>query len=143
MPIIVSDDRALLDIPMIHRFLSEESTWARRIPYATVERAIRNSLCFGAYENGGQVGFARVVTDGATFGYLCDVFTISTHRGRGIAHLLLDAILAHPEIQGLRRFNLATTSAAGLYEKYGWKPLAMPQIHMERHFPDMYERNAT
>lgn len=138
--IIISDDSTLLDIPLIHRFLSEESTWARGIPYATVEKAIRNSLSFGAYEDGRQIGFARVVTDGATYGYLCDVFTASTHRGKGIARLLLEAILAHPDIQGLRRFNLATTSAAGLYEKFGWKPLAMPQIHMERHFPDIYKR---
>jgi GNAT superfamily N-acetyltransferase len=142
MPIVVSEDSTLLDIPMIHRFLSEESTWARRIPYATVEKAIRNSLCFGAYEDGRQVGFARVVTDGATYGYLCDVFTVGAHRGKGIARRLLEAILAHPDIQGLRRFNLATTSASGLYEKFDWKPLAMPQIHMERHFPDIYERAA-
>jgi GNAT superfamily N-acetyltransferase len=136
--IIVSDDSALLDIPLIHRFLSEESTWARHIPYETVEKAIRNSLCFGAYENGAQVGFARVVTDGATYGYLCDVFTIATHRGKGISRLLLDAILVHPDIQGLRRFNLATTTAPELYAKFGWKPLAMPQIHMEKYVPDIY-----
>lgn len=141
MSIIVSDDSALLDIALIHRFLSEESTWARRIPLSTVEKSIRNSWCFGAYEKGSQVGFARLVTDRATYAYLCDVFILNTHRRKGISRLLLDAILSHPEVQGLRRFNLATTSASGLYQKFGWKLLAMPEIHMERYFPDIYQHN--
>ncbi|HYD81264.1 MAG TPA: GNAT family N-acetyltransferase [Paucimonas sp.] len=138
MTITISDDHSLLDVPLIHRFLAGESTWAQGIPFAVVEKAIRHSLCFGAYEDGTQVGFARVVTDRATYAYLCDVFTLSSHRGRGISRLLMDAVLAHPDIQGLRRFNLITSTAAGLYEKFGWTPLSKPQTHMERHFPDIY-----
>jgi len=142
MSIIVSADNALLDISLIHRFLDEESTWARGIPFATLEKAIRNSLCFGAYEDGAQVGFARVVTDGATYGYLCDVFTLLSHRGKGISRLLIDAVLAHPDIAGLRRFNLATSTAPGLYAKFGWKPLSAPHIHLERYFPDIYTKSS-
>jgi GNAT superfamily N-acetyltransferase len=140
MAILVSHDPALLDIPLIHRFLSEESTWAQGIPFAVVEKAIHNSLCFGAYEDDRQVGFARVVTDRACFAYLADVFTVASHRGRGISRLLVEAVLAHPDLQQLRRFNLATSTAAGLYEKYGWTPLSKPEIHMERYFPDVYSR---
>lgn len=140
MSIAISEDQALLDLPLIHRFLSEQTSWARDIPFAVVEKSIRHSLCFGAYENGMQVGFARVVTDRACFAYLCDVFVLPDHRGRGIAHCLLEAILAHADLQGLRRFNLATSTAAPLYEKYGWTPLAQPDIHMERSRPDIYRR---
>jgi GNAT superfamily N-acetyltransferase len=136
----ISDDPSLLDLPLIHRFLSEESGWAQGIPKSTVEKALRNSLCFGAYEDGCQVGFARVVTDRATYAYLCDVFTLPSHRGRGISRMLLDAVLSHPEVAGLRRFNLVTTAASGLYRKFGWTPLAKPELHMERHFPDIYRR---
>jgi GNAT superfamily N-acetyltransferase len=140
MSIIVSDDSTLLDIATIHRFLDEESTWARGVPLSIVEKAVRNSLCFGAYENGVQVGFARAVTDKATYAYLCDVFTASSHRGKGIARLLMAAVMAHPDLQGLRRFNLATTTAAPLYEKFGWVPLDNPGVHMERYFPDIYRQ---
>lgn len=139
MTITVSDDVTQLNVPLIHRFLSEESTWARDIPLSTVEKAIGHSLCFGAYENGAQVGFARVVTDWATYGYLCDVFTVNSHRGQGISRRLMDAVLAHPDLQKLRRFTLASTTAQGLYEKYGWASLAKPEIHMERYFPDIYQ----
>jgi GNAT superfamily N-acetyltransferase len=142
MTIDISTDPERLDLPLIHRFLSEQSTWAQGIPYAVVEKAIRNSLCFGAYENGAQVGFARVVTDHACFAYLADVFVVDSHRGRGISRLLVEAVLAHPDLQQLRRFNLATSTAAGLYAKYGWKPLSNPEIHLERYRPDIY-RNRT
>ena len=140
MAIVISDDPALLDLPLIHRFLSEQTSWARDIPFAVVEKSIRHSLCFGAYENGMQIAFARVVTDRATFAYLCDVFVLPEQRGKGIAHRLIETVLAHPDLQGLRRFNLATTSAAPLYERYGWTPLARPDIHMERSRPDAYRR---
>jgi GNAT superfamily N-acetyltransferase len=140
MTIEISTDPARLDVPLIHQFLSEETDWARGIPLAVVQKALAHSICFGAYEDGAQVGFARVITDRMTYGYLADVFTLPAHRGRGISRLLIEAILAHPDLQMLRRFNLATTSASGLYAKYGWKPLANPEIHMERHFPDIYRR---
>ena len=138
MKITISDDKALLDITSIHRFLSEESTWAVGISRATVDKAIRNSLCLGAYENDRQVGFARVVTDSATYGYLSDVFTIGSHRGRGISRMLVEAILAHPDLQGLRRFTLVSTTASGLYEKFGWTGLHRPDSYMERYFPTIY-----
>jgi GNAT superfamily N-acetyltransferase len=143
MPITVSDDHALLDLPLIHDFLAVHSTWAQGIPRAVVDKSIRHSLCFGAYEDGAQVGFARVVTDRATFAYLCDVFVLATHRGQGISRRLIDAVLAHPDLQGLRRFNLATSTAAGLYEQYGWTPLARPGIHMERSDPEIYRQAQT
>lgn len=138
MAVTVCDDKALLDLEMIHRFLSEESTWALGIPFEVVQRSIDNSICFGAYEGSRQVGFARVVTDRATFAYLADVFTVISHRGRGISRLLVEAVLAHPDLQNLRRFNLATTTAGGLYAKYGWTPLNKPEIHMERYRADAY-----
>lgn len=140
MTITISEDQSRLDIPLIHRFLDKESTWAQGIPLGTVEKAIRNSLCFGAYEGWKQVGFARVVTDRATYAYLCDVFTVDSHRGRGISRMLMEAVLAHPDVHGLRRFNLVTSTASGLYEKFGWTALSKPQLHMERYFPEIYQR---
>jgi GNAT superfamily N-acetyltransferase len=139
MAVTVSDDKALLDMDMIHRFLSEESTWALGIPLEVVKKSVDHSICFGAYEDGKQIGFARVVTDRATFAYLADVFTVASHRGRGISRRLVEAVLMHPDLQNLRRFNLATTSAGGLYAKYGWMPLSKPEIHMERYRPAPYQ----
>jgi GNAT superfamily N-acetyltransferase len=136
--ITISEDKARLDVRLIHRFLSEESAWAAGISLPLVQKAIANSLCFGAYENGAQVGFARVVTDYASFAYLCDVFVPTSHRGRGISRLLMDAVLAHPELQSLRRFTLVSTSARGLYHQYGWTALNAPDGHMERFAPDVY-----
>jgi GNAT superfamily N-acetyltransferase len=140
MAIMISEDPSRIDMPLIHRFLDRESTWAQGIPYAILEKAIRNSLCFGAYDDDAQVGFARIVTDRATYAYLCDVFTVPSHRGHGISRMLVQAILAHPDTRGLRRFNLVTSTASGLYEKFGWTPLSKPQLHMERHFPDVYRQ---
>ncbi len=134
----ISEDKARLDVPLIHRFLSEESAWAGGISLPLVQKAIDNSLCFGAYEDGVQIGFARVVSDFATFAYLCDVFVKATHRGRGLSRLLVDAVLAHPELQSLRRFTLVSTSARGLYQQYGWTALHAPEAHMERFAPDVY-----
>lgn len=134
----ISEDKARLDVPLIHRFLSEESAWAGGISLPLVQKAIDNSLCFGAYEDGVQIGFARVVSDFATFAYLCDVFVKATHRGRGLSRLLVDAVLAHPELQSLRRFTLVSTSARGLYQQYGWTALHTPEAHMERFAPDVY-----
>lgn len=134
----VSDDKGRLDIGLIHRFLSEQSTWATGIPRDVVERAIAGSLCFGAYLDGAQVGFARVITDGATFAYLVDVFVLPECRGRGYSLQLMDAVMAHPSLQGLRRFLLATSTAAPLYARYGFTPPAKPEAFMERNFPDIY-----
>lgn len=134
----ISTDRTELDVPMIYRFLSEQSTWAVGISRTVVDRAIENSMCFGGYIDGRQVAFARVVTDYATFGNLVDMFVLPEYRGRGYATALLETILAHPSLKGLRRFTLATSSAGGLYEKFGFTTPQRPETLMERYFPNIY-----
>jgi len=138
----ISTDKSRLDIRQIHRFLAEESTWAIGIDLPVVQKAIDNSLCFGAFENGVQVGFARVVTDYATFAYLCDVYVPTALRGRGISRLLMDAVLSHPDLQSLRRFTLVSSTARDLYRQYGWTPLNAPDAHMERFAPNVYRTGA-
>jgi len=134
----ITTDRSQLDVPMIYRFLSEQSTWAVGISRPVVERSIENSLCFGGYVDGRQVAFARVISDFATFANMVDVFVIPEYRGRGYSKMLVQAILDHPSLQHLRRFTLATTDAHGLYERFGFKPLARPETFMERYFPNIY-----
>lgn len=120
----VSSDIEKLDLDVIHAFLTE-SYWAKGIPKAVVEKSIQNSVCFGVYDaEGKQVAFARAVTDKATFAYLADVFVLEAHRGQGISKMMLDAYVAHPDLQGLRRHMLATSDAHGLYKKYGLNQLA-------------------
>ena len=133
----VTTDPRRFDVAAIHRFLAG-SYWSPNIPRALVERAIENSLCFALLIGTQQVGFARVVTDRATFAYLADVFVLPEHRGRGYARRLMDAVAAHPELQGLRRFVLVTRDAHGLYAKYGFQPLAAPERFMERTRPNPY-----
>lgn len=139
-PLEISDDKGRLDVPLIHRFLSEEAYWSLGIPLSTVQRAINHSLCFGGYVDGQQVAFARVITDRATFGYLSDVFVLPEHRGRGHSKALMAAILAHPELQGLRRLSLATADAHELYAGFGFVPPARPESLMEIHDPEIYRR---
>lgn len=127
----ISTDTNKLDFDTIHRFLSESSYWAAGIPSDLLERAIENSLCFGAYDDDALVGFARVITDYATFAYLCDVFTLPTHRGQGIAKQLMAAVKAHPDLQRLRRWHLLTRDAHPLYAAFGFKPLESCERHME------------
>jgi N-acetylglutamate synthase-like GNAT family acetyltransferase len=136
----ISTDKTVLDIPLIHRFLSERSTWAVGMPLELLEKAIANSLCFGGYQDGKQIAFARVITDGATFANLVDVFVLPEHRGLGHSKRLVAAIMAHPDLQGLRRFTLATGDAHGLYAQFGFTPPQRPQTLMERYFPDVYVR---
>ena len=131
MTIEVSTDRERLDVAMIHRYLSEESYWAAGIPRELVEKSIRGSLCFGAFDGGAQVGFARVISDYATFAYVADVFVLASHRGRGVAKAIMEAIRAHPELQGLRRWHLVTRDAHRLYEQFGFRALSAPERHME------------
>lgn len=139
----ISTDRDELDVDLVHRFLSQEAYWSRGIPRATVERAIAGSLCFGGYlEGAGQVAFARATTDGATFGYLADVFVLPSQRGRGFGRQLMDAVMAHPQLQGLRRFMLATGDAHGLYAQYGFAAPSRPQTLMEILRPDIYQAAA-
>jgi GNAT superfamily N-acetyltransferase len=126
----VSTDPARLDIDLVHRFLSTQAYWAIDVPRTIVETAIGNSLNFGAYLGDAQIGYARVVTDRSTFAWLCDVFVLPEHRGRGVSRLLMDAVMAHPELAGLRNFVLATRDAHGLYAKFGFTPLAEPERWM-------------
>jgi len=138
MRIEITGDCARFDLALIHRFLSEESHWARGIPRAVVEKSIAHSLCTAALVDGAQVGFARVVSDRATFAFLCDVFVLSAWRGRGLARKMLDAAFAHPDLQGLRRFALTSRDAGTLYAAYGFQALASPRVWMERHNPAVY-----
>jgi len=140
MSFIISTDRSQLDLPMLHSFLTE-SYWSPGIPMGTVEKAIENSLCFGAYDSDGkQVGFARVVTDKASFAYLADVFVLPSYRGNGISKLLMEAYSHHPDLQGLRRHMLATRDGHGLYKKFGFVPVPNPEILMQKHDPQVYKK---
>lgn len=130
-----------MDIGAIHDFLSNESYWAAGIPMTTLRRAMEHSLCFGVLDGRQQVGFARVVTDRATFAYLCDVYIRADYRGRGLAKQLLHAIDAHSDLQGLRRWNLVTSGAHGLYAQFGFVQPANPDGYMERRDPDVYRRS--
>lgn len=141
----ISSKRSEVDRAAVHAFLSEHAAWSRGIDRARVERAIDGSLCFSALaahadEREAQIGFARVITDGATFAYLCDVFVLPAWRGRGVARALLAAIDAHPHLQGLRRFLLFTSDAHGLYARAGFTPLTHPERGMERLRTDLYTR---
>jgi GNAT superfamily N-acetyltransferase len=126
-----------MDIDAIHAFLAG-SYWAREIPKQLLAKALRGSLCFGLFEAAAQIGFARVVTDRATFAYLCDVYVLEVYRGRGLGRWLMEAVVAHPELQGLRRFVLATRDAHGLYQKLGFTALGRPEIFMEINRPNLY-----
>jgi GNAT superfamily N-acetyltransferase len=137
---LVSTDAARLDLPWIHRILSQHSYWAKEIPFEIVRRSVENSLCFGVYDGAVQVGFARMITDRATMGYLCDVIIEPSHRGRGLSRLLMECIRSHPDLQTLRRWVLVTADAHGLYEKFGFQRLAAPGAYMEINEPGLYER---
>jgi GNAT superfamily N-acetyltransferase len=135
----VTDRREDLDIETIHNFL-RESYWAKGIPRSIVEKSINHSLCFGLYHNSEQIGFGRAVSDQATFAYLADVFVLPAYRGRGLGKWLVACVLAHPELQGLRRWLLATRDAHGLYEENGFVALRKPEWFMEINDPHIYQR---
>ncbi|MCZ6557395.1 MAG: GNAT family N-acetyltransferase [SAR324 cluster bacterium] len=137
---LITTERSRMDIVAIHGFLTE-SYWARGIPLAVVEKSMQNSLCFGVFEGQSQVGFARVITDYATFGYLGDVFILQSHQGLGLGKWLLDCVMAHPGLQGLRRWNLATHDAHRLYARYGFSALAKAEYYMEINVPDPYPQD--
>jgi GNAT superfamily N-acetyltransferase len=134
----VSTDQAEFDVALIHRFLSEQSSWAKGIPLALVEKSLLHSLCFGGFLDATQIAFARVVSDYATFANLVDVFVLPEHRGHGHGKTLMRAVIAHPQLQGLRRFTLATADAHGLYAQFGFTSPKKPQNLMERYDPDVY-----
>jgi N-acetylglutamate synthase-like GNAT family acetyltransferase len=125
----ISTDTPRLDVGVIHGFLSN-SYWAKNIPREVVERSIRHSLCFGAYREGVQVGFARVISDFATFAYLADVFVVESERGKGVSKQLVETILEHRDLQGVRRFMLVTLDAQGLYAQFGFEPVEHPERYM-------------
>ena len=127
----ISTDITRLDRALIHRFLHDDSYWAKGVPREVVDRAIDNSLCFGLYGDAAQVGFARVVSDRAAIAYLADVFVVEEHRGRGLGTRLIGTVMAHPDLQGLRRFFLGTADAHALYERFGFRRLAEPGRMME------------
>jgi len=135
---IFSDNKELLQVNVIHHYLSQESYWAKNIPLEIVERSIEHSLCFGVYTNGQQIGFARWITDRATFGWLCDVYIESTLRGLGLSKKLMSFMIFHPDLQGLRRYQLATLDAHKLYEQFGFKPLENPERQMGISVPNIY-----
>jgi len=132
--------RDLLDIKVIQEFLANESYWAQGIPRSILEKCIENSLCFGVYDQEGkQVGFARVVTDYATYAYIADVFILEAQTAaQGLSKWLMECIMSYPDLQGLRRWNLATRDAHGLYARYGFTPLRFPERWMEVLNPDVF-----
>lgn len=136
----ISTDPKILNLPLIHKFLSESSYWATERPMDVVERSIQNSLCFGIYHGKEQIGFARVITDYATFAWIADVFVLPEHRGHGLSKWLMDIIIGHPELQGFRRWVLATKDAHELYRRYGFTELKRPERFMERFDPKTRER---
>jgi GNAT superfamily N-acetyltransferase len=154
---LISTDPRRLDFDAIHEFLTN-SYWSRGIPREVVARSIEHSLCFGIYDEGRaplphraseagceapQVGFARVISDFATFAYLADVFVLDAYRGRGLGKWMMESIVDHPRLQGFRRWILVTRDAHGLYSKFGFRPLKAPESYMERHRADIYEIGET
>jgi GNAT superfamily N-acetyltransferase len=136
---VISTDRRRLSLDVVHDFLTN-CYWAKGISREIVARSIEHSLCFGMYDNGKQVGFARVISDFATIAYLGDVFVLESHRGRGLSKWLMECITQHPALQNLRRWVLLTRDAHDLYSKYGFTPLRAAERYMERHDPTVYGR---
>lgn len=135
----ISTSREKLDITVIHNFISTQSYWGIGRPLEVVQKSIENSLPFGIYHGDNLIGFARVVTDYATFAWIADVFVLEEHRGKGLSKWLMEVILNHPELQGFRRWVLATKDAQELYRKYGFQELKRPERWMERFDPKMKE----
>ena len=135
----ISTSKGDLDIPLIHNFLSNKAYWCRGIPLETVEKSIEHSLCFGLFYQSRQVGFARLITDQATFAYLADVFILPDHRGRNLSKWLMNCILSHTSLKGLRRITLATADAHGLYSQFGFKSLSAPDHFMEINSDNIYQ----
>ena len=134
----ISTARSRLDLDAIHKFLSEDSYWAQNRPREKTRTAIENSLCFGVYDGERQIGFGRVVSDHATFAYVGDIYILEEYRGRGLSKWLMRTIVDHPDLQGLRRWVLATRDAHGLYSQFEFAPLRHPDRWMEKTAPDAY-----
>ena len=136
---LVSTGRKLIDLDVVHGFLTE-CYWAKGIPRDVVACSIENSLCFGLYAQGEQIGFARVISDYATYAYIGDVFVLESFRGRGLGKWLMECVMKHPKLQGLRRWSLVTSDAHGLYAQIGFEPLKKPENYMELHRPHVYQQ---
>jgi GNAT superfamily N-acetyltransferase len=137
---IVSTDKSKLDAQAIQDFLANESYWAQNIPVSVVKKTLEGSLCFGVYHEDKQIGFARVVTDKVAFAYLADVYILVPHRGKGLSKFLMRTIMAHPDLQGLRRWMLATTDAHQLYRQFGFTDITNPEKFMQIHNPGVYTK---
>ena len=139
---LISTNNEKLDVDVIYNYLSKESYWAQNIPRSIVEKSIANSICFGVYDKNKQIGFARVVSDKATFAYLADVFILPAYRRKGLSKWLMQTIHAYPELQGLRRWWLGTKDAHGLYEQFGWTRITedVSKRFMQLHNPDLYKK---
>ena len=138
-PFVISTEKEKLDIDFVHSFLTL-SYWAEGISKEIIKKSVEGALCFGVFENDKQIGFARMITDKATFAYLADVFIIEDYRNLGLSKWLMEVIMSHPDLQGLRRMMLATRDAHGLYEKFGFTPLTNVDRWMHIHNPDIYKR---
>ena len=138
----ITTDRAMLDLDVIHDFLSNHAYWCKGIPYETVRKAADHSLNFSVFHQDKQIGYARVISDFATVAYLGDVFILEAYRGQGHSRWLMDQVMTHPDLQGLRRWILLTRDAHELYKKYGWTPIAIPDRWMEKHEKNAYTVNS-
>ena len=136
---LITTNKSKLDLKVIHNFLANESYWSKNIPFEIVKTATENSLNFGLFFKDKQIGYARVVTDFATTAYLADVFVLKEFRSQGLSKWLMEIIMNHPKLQGLRRWVLLTQDAHELYKKFGWKTIANPERWMEKHNPDVYK----
>jgi N-acetylglutamate synthase-like GNAT family acetyltransferase len=137
----ITTDKTKMDVAAIHDFLSKYSGWSDNIPFDKVKISIENSLNFGLFHNGTQIGFARVISDFSTIAYLGDIYVLDNYRGQGLSKKLMESVMTHPNLQGLRRWILLTSTADWLYEKYGFAKLPQPEIYMELFNPSVYKNN--
>lgn len=138
---LITTDKTKLDIVAIHDFLSKYSGWSNNIPFDRVKTSIENSLNFGLFHNDKQIGFARIISDFSTIAYLGDIYVLDSYRGQGLSKKLMDTVIEHPNLQGLRRWILLTSTADWLYEKYGFTKLPKPELYMELFDPNIYNTN--
>ena len=138
---IITTDKSKMDVAAIHEFLSKYSGWSNNIPFESVKTAIDNSLNFGLFHYNRQIGFARVISDFATIAYLGDIYVLEHYRGQGLSKKLMDCVMTHPYLQGMRRWILLTSTANWLYEKYGFTAPAKPEVYMEKYNPNVYNTN--
>ncbi|QSB27812.1 GNAT family N-acetyltransferase [Flavobacterium sp. CLA17] len=137
---LITTDKTKLDLVAIHDFLSKDSGWSDNIPFEKVKTSIDNSLNFGLFHNSKQIGFARVISDFSTIAYLGDIYVLDAYRGQGLSKKLMESVMTHPNLQGLRRWILLTSTADWLYKKYGFTPLPKPEIYMELFNPEVYKK---